>query len=232
MSPALSKRLAGYLAPAPDGKLQDEIPDDSIGAMRVADEAGDLSGFSDLVLAEFGADNLAVDVPRSASNHLDFLRNCHAAWRSSIAEIVGTDPATVHQTSVASSERPPEPGPVLDPEDPQKGRWGGLDTRNGRRVQAILESVERNIFYFSVTVESIDESELEPPVIFHMHPTFPRGVVTIRRIVGGRQATLHELNAHGVFAVGVQVKDASGKWVALELDLAQLSGLPKRFLDR
>jgi len=232
MSAALSKRLAGYLAPAPDGKLQNEIPDDSIGAMRVADEAGDLSGFSDLVLAEFGADNLAVDVPRSASNHLSFLRNCHAAWRSSIAEIVGTDPATVDQTSVASSERPPEPGPVLDTEDPQKGRWGGLDTRNGRRVQAILESVERNIFYFSVTVESIDNSELEPPVIFHMHPTFPRSVVTIRRIVGGRQATLHEWNAYGVFAIGVQVKDASGKWVALELDLAQLSGLPKRFLDR
>ncbi len=48
----------------------------------------------------------------------------------------------------------------------------------------------------------------------------------------GREATLDQWNAYGVFAVGVQVRDAKGRWVSLELDLATLPNLPRRFLKR
>jgi hypothetical protein len=228
MSRALSKRLEGYLSLSPDGKPQGELPGDCVGAMRLADEAGDLGRFCELVCSERDTGSAPARAP---ADDLGFLQSCHSAWRRSIEDIVGPDVAVLEQTPIASSQRPPEPAPGPDPEDPQKGRWGGLDTRNGRRVHAVIESVERKIFYFSVIVESIDGSALEAPVIFHMHPTFQRRVVTIRHIIEGRQARLHEWNAYGVFAIGVQVKDANGNWVSLELDLAQLPGLPKRFLD-
>ena len=59
-----------------------------------------------------------------------------------------------------------------------------------------------------------------------------RNVIKVRRIIDRRLAKLSEWTATGVFAIGVQVKNASGFWISLELDLAQLPHLPKRFLDR
>ncbi len=87
-------------------------------------------------------------------------------------------------------------------------------------------------FYFSLVVESIDGSVLEAPVIFHLHNSFPRSVVSIRRIIDGTHAVLSEWNAYGVFSIGVQVRNANGRWISLELDLAKLPDLPKRFLSR
>lgn len=81
-------------------------------------------------------------------------------------------------------------------------------------------------------VESTDGCPLQAPVIVHVHPSYPRDVVTVRRITGGRQAVLSDWNAYGVFAIGVQVKNANGEWTRLEFDPSQLDGLPKRFLTR
>src|SRR5438270_13150187 len=92
-----------------------------------------------------------------------------------------------------ASERPPKPGPVRNFDDPQKGRWGGESTRDGRQVRVVIDSVERDIFYFSVLVESIDSTPLAPPVVFHMHDSFPRSVITIKRIEN-QQAILREWN--------------------------------------
>ena len=95
----------------------------------------------------------------------------------------------------------------------------------------MLESVERDLFYFSIVVESTDESPLEAPVIFQLHSSYPRSVITIRRIAAG-QAVLQDWNAFGVFAIGVQVKTRTGVWTGLEVDSASLDGLPRRFLNR
>jgi hypothetical protein len=40
------------------------------------------------------------------------------------------------------------------------------------------------------------------------------------------------VSAEGIYTVGVQVKNGSGAWTSLELDLATLPGLPKYFLSR
>jgi hypothetical protein len=218
---ALSKRLAGYQTPSDSG----EIPDEMVGAMRLADEAGDLVGFSKLVLVE-------CDPDVSATTDLRFLLDCRGAWHRSIDEIIGTDDLPFQAPPPAISDRPPAPGPVVHSDDPQKDRWGGLDTRSGRAARAVLESVERDIFYFSVTVEATDGSKLEPPIFFHLHDSYPRSVATIRRVIDGRIAKLSEWTATGVFAIGIQVRDAAGHWISLELDLAQLPSLPKRFLGR
>lgn len=111
--------------------------------------------------------------------------------------------------------------PVVHADDLQKQRWGGKARREGRAVRAVLESVEKDLFYFSLVVESIDGSPLVAPVVFHLHDTYPRSVVTIRKIVDEKYATLSDWNAGGVFAIGVQVKNAVGHWVSLEFDLAR-----------
>ena len=65
--------------------------------------------------------------------------------------------APAEEEAVSPSDRPPEPGPILHKDDLQKGRWGGATERDGR---AVLESVDRDVFYFSLIVESVDGSPL------------------------------------------------------------------------
>jgi hypothetical protein len=228
-SKAVSRQLTGYV-PAMKGARKPaptfDPPSDAVAAIRLADEAGDLTGLARLFLHESKPN-------QRARAELRFLLECHGAWSDAVTGAIGTEPSSGagRATSVVA-ERPPEPGPVLDREDPQKGRWGGRDNHDGRAAWAVIDSVEGDVFYFSVVVESTDGSELEPPVVFHLHDSYPRSVVTIRRITDGKQARLSEWESYGVFAIGIQVKNAAGRWVALELDLAKTKGLPKRFLDK
>ena len=232
-----------------------ESKGDMLVNMRNADEAGDLPRFASLVLA--GCNQ---ELPET--KELRFLLDCQDRWRRAIDNIIGDDETSTTEKKssvnrfsgalakianairisgheVASARDParplsepvPEPGPILDFDDPQKGRWGGQSTRDGRAVRVVINSVERDIFFFSVIVEPTDWTPLAAPVVFHLHDSFPRSVVTIRRIEN-QQAILREWNAYGVFAIGVQVKDAAGQWISLETDLAEAPGLPKRFLDK
>lgn len=222
-----AQRLAGYF---PSRERSDivpaaEKPGDMLATMRMADEAGDLAEFARLILANSDS------TPTSAG--LSLLLQYHARWTAALGQLVSSVPlVTPHVTSPASEDEPPAPGPIIHEDDPQKERWGGLAERDGRLLRAILESVERDIFYFSLVVESIDGTVLEAPVIFHLHESFPRSVVSIRRIIEGTHAMLSEWNAYGVFSVGAQVRNAKGDWIALELDLAKLPDLPTRFLKR
>ena len=229
LSDSVLKRLAGYaptLRRARKSAPTVELPRDPLAAIRLADEAGDLVGFARMLLAESDQDP-------QAREELSFLLDCQHLWSHAITEAIGTEPsARESQTTPTYTEKPPKPGPVLDPTDPQKARWGGNDRHDGRAEWAVIESVERDTFYFSVIVESTDESVLEPPVVFHMHDSYKSSVVRIRRIINQKQAPLSVWEAYGVFAIGVQVKNSTGTWIALELDLAQTKGLPKRFLGR
>ena len=226
---SVSQHVAGYVPslkrarrPAPTV----DPPGDPVAAMRLADEAGDLAGLARFFLVESEPDT------RSCAE-LQFLLDCHRTWSDAVAEAIGTDlPSSASRTTPTDSEQPPKPGPILDPDDPQKGRWGGKDRLDGRAAWAVIESVEGDVFYFSVLVESTDGSVLEPPVVFHMHDSYPKSVVRVRRIINQKQARLSEWESNGVFSIGVQVKNSAGRWIALELDLAQTKGLPKRFLGR
>ena len=227
LSAALSHRLASYAYLRPDQAVA-EKPEfsDVLSAMRFADEAADLASYARVILAE-------CDPSAPSTAELRFLVNCRDAWSRSIVSVIGTNETTnAPDQGRLRSEEAPEPGTIIHRKDIQKDRWGGKPERDGRVVHLVLESVEKDVFYFSVIVESTDNSPLEPPVIFHLHDSYPRNVVTIRRIVKERQAVLSEWQSFGVFAIGVQVKDASNKWTSLEIDLADLAGLPERFLKR
>jgi len=127
---------------------------------------------------------------------------------------------------------PPKPGPVLDDDDPQKGRWGGEAQRDGRRVTVELLNTFSRTFLFNVVVDSTDGSPLEGPVIFHLHDTFPKSVIHIRKISEGNRAVLEEVTSYGAFTIGVQVKNGRGEWIGLEYDLSRLKELPQQFKER
>ena len=239
----LSRTLSRHLDYCERGNLDKRSVDsrsDMVANMRNADEAGDLAGFTNLLVRE-------CDPNLRESKDLRFLLDCRDAWRRAIGNVIGSDEMQVRdytsvdiaedgKASVSSrmslpTERPPAPRPIINLDDPQKGRWGGQSARDGRSVRVVIDSVEGDIFYFSVIVESTDRTPLAAPVIFHLHDTFPRSVITIRRIEN-QQAILREWNAYGVFTIGVQVKNAAGQWMSLEIDLANAPGLPKRFLAR
>jgi hypothetical protein len=87
----------------------------------------------------------------------------------------------------------------------------------------------RDTFFFNAIVSSTDGSPLRGPVLFHLHDTYPKSVYRIRKIRDDKEAILEEVSAYGVYTLGVQVKDAQGAWVGLELDLASIEAVPARF---
>ncbi len=200
---------------------------DALAGMFIADEAGDIGGYARFILEICGPDE-------PASADLARLLDYRQAWNEAISSILGPEAPSFGASKELATDwdERPAPGPVIDPDDLQKGRWGGKEELAGRRLRAVLESIESDVFYFSLIVESSDGSPLAAPVVFHLHDTYPRSVVTIRRIKKGREAKLDQWNAYGVFTVGAQVRDAKGRWISLELDLATLPSLPKRFLKR
>ena len=84
---------------------------------------------------------------------------------------------------------------------------------------------------FDAVVESVDGSPLQSPIVFHLHDSFARSAITIRKIREGRRAVLYEVNAYGAFTIGAQVRTARGDWTSLEYNLVDLPGLPKHLHD-
>jgi trypsin-like peptidase/effector-associated domain 1 (EAD1)-containing protein len=128
--------------------------------------------------------------------------------------------------------KPPAPGPIVHPEDPQQKRWGEEAQRHGRELGAELLSVSGPRFIFNAFVQSTDGTPLQGPVIFHLHDTYPQPVIYIRKIKEDRVATLYEVESYGVYTIGAQVKDGKGRWIGLEYCLTELPGLPSKFMSR
>ncbi|MFO0817728.1 MAG: pYEATS domain-containing protein [Pirellulales bacterium] len=112
------------------------------------------------------------------------------------------------------------------PDDPQKGCWGGLPERAGRRLSAEVWATSANWFAVNLRVESIDNNPLTGDVIFHLHPTFSPDT---RRVETDKGAASLRLHCTGAFTVGVET---DGGQVRLELDLSELSDAPVVFRDR
>jgi hypothetical protein len=254
LSVKLIRSLEAYDKPNRKKQLV-ESATDMITIVRLADEAADLDAFVNLLLSECNPNT-------PETRELLVLMDRKKAWRQKIAALIGFDEKweedpkpnadilsrtlakVLNVVGIAETNaprntvpveplagRPPAPGPILHSDDPQKDRWGGRSQRDGREVRLVIDSVERDVFYFSAFVQSVDGTPLASPVVFHLHNSFPRSVITIRR-VEDQQAALRSWNAYGVFAIGVQVKNSDGKWISLEIDLADAPGLPSRFKKR
>jgi hypothetical protein len=186
-----------------------------VQVMRLADEASDLRGMT--------AEIFDILDGSSSGDRLKELLRLFDNWCHDIARIVTAIPHASAQSRLA-----PPPGPIKDLNDPQKGRWGNSSARDGRRLGVVLTGETQSAFDFDVYVESADGSELQGPVLFHLHSTYPRSVIHVNRVRNNR-ATLFQIASYGMFTVGAQVKDASGRWTALELDLLDVPNIPERF---
>lgn len=210
--------LKAYEAPqgASDG------PIDALLAMRYADEAGRLTEMVDAFLK---------GTPKSAARErLRHLGGLCQAWIMARLALIDPD-LDVHAPLLPEREntaaRPPVPppaGPV--PEDPQKDRWGGLSQRNGRELTVEIVESHRQFVVLNFIVRSTDSTELASPLVFHLHDSYPKSIIHIRKIRDLQYAGLYQVTANGAYTVGVQVRDAHGTWIGLEFDLSTLQGLP------
>lgn len=113
-----------------------------------------------------------------------------------------------------------------DPDDPQKGKWGGKSTVDGRTLSAEVRAITDDWFGVTLTVSGTGDRPLDGSVDFHLHPTFSS---PDRRVdVTGGCAKL-ALGAWGAFTVGAV---ADGGLTRLELDLSKDPSFPDRFRSR
>jgi len=115
-----------------------------------------------------------------------------------------------------------------DPDDPNKGCFGGSPSSNGKVLRAMVRPTHRDDDWFEVRLEVAAEAGkplLEGTVRFHLHPTFTMPEIA-REAVGG--VARLKLTAWGAFTVGAETSDGT----RLELDLAELPTAPMAFRMR
>lgn len=120
-------------------------------------------------------------------------------------KVVGIDDAAKNKSS--------------ETDDPQKGKWGGKQDSNGRRITAtILPLTGNDLYKIFLQVVSTDKSKpLKGFVRFHLHPTFPNAKPLVKVI--DNEANL-ELIAWGSFTVGAEADEGQTR---LELNLAEVN---------
>ena len=109
--------------------------------------------------------------------------------------------------------------PQRDPDDRNRGRFGGRFETNGRRLSALISSVSEEWFRVRLMVAG---KSLEGEVEFHLE----HDVRTIKVEDG---VAICELGTWGAFTVGAI---ADGGKTRLELDLAALDSAPPTFRER
>lgn len=123
-------------------------------------------------------------------------------------------------------------GPIIDANDPQKGRFGGKSENNYRRLMASVTRAElAGYFEVNLRVEITDNSHpLISDVIFFVHDSFSPSVFTIpkARFENGK-ALADPIIAYGAFTVGAMTDNGN---TMLELDLSEVNNFPKEFRDR
>lgn len=112
--------------------------------------------------------------------------------------------------------------------DPNKGRFGGSASANGRVLSAEVNPLNQDGSLCTVllSVRATDDAPpLQGTVVFHLHPTFNPSQKPVAPNEGRAEL---RLIAAGVFTVGVEIE---GEPTRLELDLYSLPNLPAAFRD-
>jgi hypothetical protein len=114
-------------------------------------------------------------------------------------------------------------------DDPNKGKFGGKPEAAGLKLSAEvtkLEDIDDDYFRIALKVTADKSRTLDKPVTFHLHPTFNPAEV---KLLPANNAVSLVRAAWGAFTVGVTIE---GEATQLELDLAQLPGVPLLFKSR
>jgi hypothetical protein len=140
-------------------------------------------------------------------------------------------PAAPDRGHPSSADMPADA--VTDPEDPNKGEFGGKPLANGRKLFADVKPFpgSSDLFRIRASVVSVDPTRPlidDTTVTFYLHYTFPQR--ENRQLVKNGVATL-ECVAWGAFTLGVVVQEAQD--TRLELDLSKdVPDAPVAFTSR
>jgi hypothetical protein len=122
--------------------------------------------------------------------------------------------------------------PIIHPDDPQKGRFGGKASNNDRKISATVSgSIIPGYYKVEITVETTNPNNpLNSEVIFYLHDSFSPSVYSVKpQEFKSGKAVDDEILSFGAFTIGV-ITD-NGKTM-LELDLAEDKSFPKEFRER
>jgi hypothetical protein len=118
---------------------------------------------------------------------------------------------------------PPALAPVTIAEDIQRGRFGGLSSDGKVKLEvSVLREVGERYFVFTVAAVPIQGTKLKGPARFHLHDTYPRSLIEIRKPDENGAFALREVHSYGVYTIGCQVLDSDNIWHSLEFNLADL----------
>ncbi|HYF30945.1 MAG TPA: pYEATS domain-containing protein [Chitinophagaceae bacterium] len=116
-----------------------------------------------------------------------------------------------------------------DSNDPHKNQFGGQSKANGREIKANVTptSFDPDLFTVALEVTSTDTNRpLTGDVTFYLHPTFRDPVRKVTPVNGVANLSII---SYGAFTVGVESDEGKTR---LEIDLAQVAGIPEKFKQR
>lgn len=138
-------------------------------------------------------------------------------------------PAAPAAAPAAAAEATPTPTPAspprIDPEDPNKGQFGGRASTIYGTLSATVTEAKPGWYDVHLRVAIPDSApSAVDEVLFYLHPTFRVSESLYVPIEHG-EAVL-DLVAYGAFTVGVELRPVGER---LELDLAELTDAPMAF---
>lgn len=145
-----------------------------------------------------------------------------AAPPQAVPPMAHAAPAAAHR-----SGRPPDlPANPLDAEDPQRGRFGGLPERGGRRLSATVTQIDPDWFAVSLRVSSTGgKPPLAGDVFFYLHDSF---LTPVLKVAARDGEAIARVECYGAFTVGVFIENEPD--TMLELCLSSLEGAPLQFV--
>lgn len=183
-----------------------------------------------LVVAQLDLKSLKVGVLEASFQERAAAANANEfIVKSVLAELQASGALAAAPAPMAVVEPSPAPAlarAVIDPADPNKGRFGGQAQAGGYRLVAAFRSgPEASLVQVDLAVEATGGALLGP-VQFFLHPTFPNPSVWAP--ASGNAARL-SLTVWGGFTIGAWLPPATtgGPGVELELDLALLPDAPR-----
>ncbi len=131
-------------------------------------------------------------------------------------------------SGLEASAKAPPPVRKINPDDPQKGLWGGKSSSNGWTVTAKVIEAETDWFQtrLFVCAQPGSRKRLSGTVTFFLHNSFAKPIRKVNAVDG---AAALRTWSYGAFTVGVMIH-VDG--TTLELDLAELEDAPKKFRER
>ncbi|SFN50543.1 hypothetical protein SAMN05421594_3041 [Chryseobacterium oleae] len=117
--------------------------------------------------------------------------------------------------------------PITHSNDPQKGRFGGRSSANGKTLTAdYSQSDLPGVLNLTIKVSSA-EGDLNSGVYLFLHNSFAKSIIHLDG--NGKKEVEYKIPAYGAFTIGAITDNGN---THLELDLERLENFPKDFRNR